>query len=163
MTMLLISQCLLGYRCRYDSSASSDMRERLSRLGYSEQDLLAVCPETLGGLPTPRFPAEVITIQGKRVVINKAGQDVTQAFRDGANQTLQLAQKYQVRKALLKSKSPSCGVHAIYDGHFHGVLKSEPGLTAEKLVAAGIHVLDETEIDQLPPNKECSTSSTEKR
>lgn len=104
--------------------------------------LIPVCPEQLGGLPTPRVPAER---QGEKV-ITCAGTDVTVQYRQGACQVLELAGLYGCEKAILKSKSPSCGKGQIYDGTFSGKLKSGNGVTAELLLANGIMVYTENEL-----------------
>lgn len=106
--------------------------------------MIPVCPEVLGGLPTPRPPAEQ---QGDRVV-NRLGQDVTDAYRRGAEQTLLLARLYDAKVAILKAKSPSCGKGLIYDGSFSGHLVSGDGISAALLRASGLRVLSEQELTE---------------
>ena len=110
---ILVSACLLGCACRYDGA--SKPHPAILRLAR-ERAVIPVCPEQLGGLPTPRPPAE---IQGERV-INREGRDVTAQYRAGAEATLRLAIAEGCTLALLKEKSPSCGSGRVYDGSFTG-------------------------------------------
>lgn len=139
---MLISACLLGVECRYDggSQALAELDALLERY-----ELIPVCPEQLGGLPTPRTPAER---QGDRVV-NREGTDVTEAFSRGADQACHIARLYGARLALLKARSPSCGCGEIYDGSFSGRKIPGSGITAEKLTAMGIRVYTEAEVKAL--------------
>ena len=107
--------------------------------------LVPVCPEILGGLPTPRTPSER---QGERVV-SKTGADVTAAYRKGAEEALRLARLFGCRKALLKERSPSCGRRQIYDGSFSGRLIPGDGVTARLLEQEGIAVFGESQLQQL--------------
>ena len=133
--MILVSACLAGFPCRYDGETkSNDEVCALVRQGLA----LPVCPEVLGGLPTPRLPAER-TPDGA-CVLQSNGTDVTDAFLRGADETLSLCRKYGVTRALLKSRSPSCGLGSIYDGTFSGKLRPGNGLTAELLESNGIRV-----------------------
>ena len=108
---ILISACLLGVRCRYDGG--SKPQEPILRL-MEKYTLIPVCPEQLGGLPTPRLPSERIGAQ----VVMKDGTDVTAAYRRGAEEALRLARLFGCRRAVLKERSPSCGSGTIYDGSF---------------------------------------------
>ena len=116
---VLISACLLGVNARYDgtSKINEDLLEKLAG-----RWLVPVCPEQLGGMPTPRPPAKLNGASGEQVlggrarVINAAGRDVTQQFIRGAHETLLIAQKLGVKEAYLKARSPSCGT-----GTYHGV------------------------------------------
>ena len=139
---ILISMCLLGMRCRYDGKAGKQP-ELLEQL--RDHTLIPVCPEQLGGLPTPRLPSER---QAERVVMCD-GTDVTAQYRRGAEQALQLARRYGCTAAILKAKSPSCGSGRIYDGSFSRTLTDGWGITAELLRSNGIRVYDETQIGQL--------------
>lgn len=107
--------------------------------------LVPVCPEILGGLPTPRTPSER---QGERVV-SKTGADVTAAYQKGAEEVLRLARLFGCRKALLKERSPSCGRGQIYDGSFSGRLIPGDGVTARLLEQEGIAVFGESQLQQL--------------
>lgn len=144
MKALLISRCLLGDACRYDGKSRPLETETLQAL-RERYKLIPVCPEVLGGLPTPRTPSER---QGSRVVM-KTGADVTAEYRRGAEAALQAAQENQVCAAVLKERSPSCGRGEIYDGTFTGTLKEGNGVTAETLLNAGFTVYGESEIEML--------------
>ena len=133
---LLVSACLLGAACRYDGQ--SRQNEAVMRL-LEAHELIPVCPEQLGGLPTPRAPAE---IRGDRV-ISRRGDDVTDAYQRGAEETLRLCRLLRCDGAVLKARSPSCGRDQVYDGAFAGVLTPGRGVTAAKLLAEGIPVWTE--------------------
>lgn len=141
---ILVSRCLLGEPCRYDGA--SRPVEGLGRLEEAGHVLIPVCPEVLGGLPTPRVPAER---QPDGTVLNRAGEDVTDAYRRGAEEAAAIALGQGCQAALLKAKSPSCGSGIIYDGTFSGRLTPGWGVAAERLRALGIPVLDEREWQRL--------------
>ena len=139
---ILVSACLLGLNTRFDGGSKIiHGREELKK----KYNLIPACPEVLGGLPTPREPAEII---GDRV-INKAGKDVSQNFIKGAEETLFLAKLFNCKYALLKERSPSCGFGQVYDGSFTGKLTHGNGITAELLRQNGIIIFGESEIDKL--------------
>ncbi len=139
---LLISACLLGRNCKYNGGNNyTPLAEALGE----RYELVPVCPECLGGLPIPHEPSERV---GDRV-LSRSGEDVTAAFRRGADRTLEAARRCGARRAVLKERSPSCGCGAIYDGTFTGTVVPGDGLTAELLLAAGIEVLGETRIAEL--------------
>ncbi|MCD8144732.1 MAG: DUF523 domain-containing protein [Oscillospiraceae bacterium] len=139
---LLISACLLGCACRYDGN--SRPRPEIAAL-QPRFHLIPVCPEQMGGLPTPRPASER---RGNRVV-TALGTDVTDQYRRGAEEALRLAQLFHCSCALLKERSPSCGCGAIYDGTFSGTLIPGDGVTAALLKAHGIQVFGESQIREL--------------
>ena len=139
MQRLLISACLLGERCRYDGASQPLAAERLEKL-RERFELIPVCPEQAGGLPTPRIPSER---RGARVV-NRAGEDVTAFFQRGAAEALRLAKENGCTRALLKERSPSCGSGVIYDGSFSGALVPGWGVAAEALRDAGVEICGES-------------------
>ena len=139
---LLISACLLGCRCRYDGA--SKPLPQIAALA-ERHTLVPVCPEQLGGLPTPRPPSER---RGDRVV-TRAGGDVTAQYRRGAEEALRLCRLLGCEAALLKERSPSCGSREIYDGTFTGTLTEGDGVTAELLRAQGIPVYGESRAEGL--------------
>ncbi|HZR26616.1 MAG TPA: DUF523 domain-containing protein [Vicinamibacterales bacterium] len=138
---VLVSSCLLGAEVRYHGGAATIGSAILDRW-RAEGRIVDVCPEVAGGLSTPRPPAERV---GVRVLTNH-GQDVTAAFDAGATRAVAMAQQYGVRVAVLKSRSPSCGISAIFDGTFAGQLKPGMGVTAEALSKLGVRLFDETQL-----------------
>ncbi len=143
---ILVSACLLGVNCKYNGGNNNC--EGLLKYLKTHQ-LIPVCPEQLGGLTTPRGPAEIQQGTGKDVldgraeVMNEKGENVTEAFVKGASETLMLARLYDCSIAILKAKSPSCGCGQIYDGSFSHIVKEGSGVCAELLTDAGIIVLNE--------------------
>ncbi|TDO02788.1 DUF523 domain-containing protein [Sunxiuqinia elliptica] len=140
--MYLISSCLVGINCRYNGGSSCYPKlEELLKKG----EAIAVCPEVLGNLPIPRDPCEIQANKGQLSVCTKNGRDYTNAFRQGAQKTLDICQTTGVTQAILQSRSPSCGSGQIYDGSFTGKLIDGNGLTAELLQYNGVSVYTETE------------------
>ena len=139
---VLISACLLGFACRYDGGEKK--YRDIDRL-FEVCSLIPVCPEQMGGLKTPRHPAERI---GDKVM-TKEGEDVTEAYKRGAEEALKAAGLFGCSYALLKEKSPSCGSKKIYDGTFSRTLKEGDGTAAELLKANKIKVYGESQISEL--------------
>ena len=137
--MILVSKCLAGVPCRMDGQ-SKTVPEILELV--KEGKAVAVCPEVLGGLPIPRDPSERLP-DGR--VVNAKGEDVSDAFRTGAEKALNLCRIYKCTKAVLKSKSPSCGYGIIHNGKFDGGLTEGNGVFAELLLSEGIQVMTENE------------------
>lgn len=142
----LVSACLLGLPTRYDGGHN---RSAALRRICRRHRVIPVCPEQLGGLPTPRRPAEIrsgdgqAVLQGKAVVVDDAGADVTMQFLRGALAALRMAQLYRVDGAILKSGSPSCGTGDIRDGSFTGRRRVGDGVAAALLKRHGITVYSE--------------------
>lgn len=134
---ILISACLLGIKCRYDGQGKQ--YSQLDPLLKSKHKLIPVCPEQLGGRPTPRIASEIKN--GK--VIDKEGNDVTKDFISGAEKTLDIAKSNDCSLAIFKSKSPSCGFGFIYDGTFSGTLINGNGIAANYLNDHDITILNE--------------------
>ena len=140
--MILVSACLLGCACRYDGqSKPNPLAQELAKRGLA----VPVCPEQLGGLPTPRKPSER---RGERVVMSD-GRDVTAEYRRGAEEALRLARLYGCTAAVLKERSPSCGSGQIYDGSFSGTLTDGWGTAAALLREHGVCVVGESRLEQL--------------
>ena len=132
--MMIVSACLAGFPCRYDGKAKPCPQVvELVRAGKA----IPVCPEQLGGLPTPRPPCEVLS--GR--VIDRYGADRTENYRRGADAVLALAKTYGATQALLQKRSPSCGTGWIYDGSFSKTLIPGDGITARLLAENGIQVI----------------------
>jgi uncharacterized protein YbbK (DUF523 family) len=112
----------------------------------AEGHAVAICPEVAGGLPIPRLPAEIQggdgqdVLEGRAKVVRQDGVDITEAFIKGAHQALSLARKVGAKKAILKARSPSCGVTFIHDGSFTGALREGMGVTAALLKREGIEL-----------------------
>jgi len=142
----LVSACLLGVKCRYDGQAVA--HEAVCHYAR-HHNLVPVCPEQLGGLPTPRTPAEIVggdghdVLDGKARVIDAEGNDVTQEYVHGAEAALHIARSVGADRAIFKTRSPSCGLGQIYDGTHSGILKSGVGVTSALLERNGIHVVTE--------------------
>jgi len=144
--MILVSACLLGVNCKYTggNNLKKELLEELQKKG-----IVPVCPEQLGGLATPRLPAEIqggdgaSVLQGKGKVIRNDGIDVTDEFIRGAEETLKIAEALGIKAAVLKAKSPSCGNKLIYDGSFAGRKIEGQGVTAALLISKGIKVYSE--------------------
>jgi len=137
--MIIVSACLAGINCRWDGEARPNPKIiEMIKAGKA----IPVCPEQLGGLPTPRTPSE----QKGDKVFAKDGNDVTVQFRKGAEEILKIAKMINCNQAIFKSKSPSCGCGKIYDGSFFGKLIDGDGVTAKLLKENNIKVITEEEI-----------------
>lgn len=137
----VVSACLAGCSCRYDGGSNACRTViRLVEQGLA----IPVCPEVLGGLPVPRQPSE----QRDGKVFSRDGRDVSAAFRRGAEAALQVALEHGCTKAILKARSPSCGVGSIYDGTFGRRLVVGDGWCARALHEAGLQLYTE---ESLPP------------
>ena len=148
--MKLISACLLGIKCAWDGQ-DIYKSDRVIELLNSES-LTPVCPEQLGGLKTPRAPQEIQGGTGEDVldrkckVLNRNGEDVTQEFITGAEETLKIAKLFHIKEFIGKSKSPSCGYGQIYDGTFSQKLINGDGVTTALLKRNGIRVITEEDL-----------------
>ena len=136
---ILVSACLLGKNCKYNGGNNLNQ----GVLEFIEgHEVIGVCPEQLGGLSTPRLPAEIVA----GLVTNKEGVSVDAEFRKGAQAALAAALENKVDLAILQSRSPSCGVKEIYDGSFSGKKIKGQGVFAKLLSARGIKVLDAEDV-----------------
>lgn len=142
MENILVSACLLGVSCRYDGKSKPNENVIALKDRYN---LIPVCPEIMGGLPTPRKASE---IQGFQVVMGD-GTNVTKEYRKGAEEVLRLCRLFGCKRAVLKEKSPSCGCGKVYNGTFSGKLIDGNGITAKLLMENGIEVFGETGIMNL--------------
>ncbi len=142
MERILVSACLLGVSCRYDGDTKPlpDIEKLLEKY-----EVVPVCGEIFGGLPTPRVPAEII---GDKV-ITKDGRDVTYEYMRGANEVLRLGKLFGCKKAVLKERSPSCGSGVIYSGNFDNTFKEGWGKTAELLRDNGFEIYGESDVWKL--------------
>ena len=154
MSKILMSACLLGQKVRYDGGDCLQNHARL-QMWIKAGDIITICPEIAGGLSTPRPPAEIqdkktgiMVLNGDASIMTHSGDDVTAQFIEGANKALALAQKFHIRVAILKAKSPSCGSSFVYDGTFSRELIPGMGVTSALLSQHGLMVFDENHIDE---------------
>ncbi len=132
---IMVSACLAGENCKY--SGGNNHNEKVVRL-MEENEVITVCPEQMGGLPTPRVPSEIVN----GVATAKDGRIVDREFRDGAAKCLEIAKREKPDLIVLQSRSPSCGVKQRYDGTFTGTLVDGAGVTAQLLMENGFRVVD---------------------
>jgi len=140
--MILVSSCLLGLCCRYDG------KEKVNEhvLDYlKDKTYIPICPEQMGGLPTPREPAEIVLMEPLSIQ-TEAGDDVTDSFLKGVDEVVKLLSLYDVKEAILKSKSPSCGTYQIYDGTFTRTLIKGSGVMSKRLQETSIKVINEEDL-----------------
>ena len=148
---ILVSACLLGTNCKY--SGGNNLTSKVLEL-MNEHTLIPVCPEQLGGLTTPRKPCEIesgdgsVVLAGHARVMNNIGEDLTEQFVKGAQETLNIAKLYGCTSAILKANSPSCGCRIIYDGSFSGKHKAGSGVTAQLLLDNGIEVVTDLDFEE---------------
>lgn len=140
--MYIVSACLLGENCKYNGE--NNYNEDVIKF-LEGKDYVSICPEVLGGLSTPRTPAEIVEDK----VISKKGEDFTQMFIKGAEETLNIAKEKDAKTAILKSRSPSCGYGQIYDGSFSKKIISGNGITAELLEKNQIEILTEEDLQSM--------------
>lgn len=153
MANILISACLLGINCKYtgDNNCNQKVLDFIKK--HESDSIIPICPEQLGGLPTPRSPYEIMhtdansVLSGCGKVQAKSGEDVTMQFINGANECLKIAQLFACSTAILKDRSPSCGTKLIHNGDFNTTVLPGKGITAQLLSDNGIQVFSE---DQLP-------------
>lgn len=144
MITAVVSSCLLGKQVKY-SGGHNLCTPLCQLLDEYKVNIIAVCPEMLAGLPTPRLPAEIHLGE----VVDCQGQNLSQAFEQGAIQTLKIAQDNKADLVILKQNSPSCGTKHIYDGSFTGTLIDGQGITARRLKAEGFWVFGEDNLDEI--------------
>lgn len=144
---ILVSACLLGENCKYDGGNNLSRKVLDFVRGH---EVIPVCPEVMGGLSTPRHPAEICNDK----VVNNKGISVDEAFRKGAALALRLAQEKGVTMAILQPRSPSCGSRQIYDGTFTRKLIPGQGIFARLLSQHGIKVVEPEELELLNQSKD---------
>lgn len=144
--MLGISACLGGVFCRYDGG-TQPVEQLVTWV--KEGKAVMICPEVLGGLPTPRLPAEIQGGDGFDVwagsarVVNTAGEDVTKAYQNGAIKAFEALQQQDITQVILKERSPSCGSHLVYDGTFSGIKEAGVGVATAYFLKQGLKVYSE--------------------
>ena len=148
--MIAVSACLLGVKCKYDGT--SNHNDGVLRFDRRHWAFIAICPELLGGLPIPRGPFEIVNgtgsdvISGKARVMSKDGGDTTEEFLRGAEEALAIVKRNGIEMAVLKARSPSCGVCCIYDGTFSRTIVPGDGVTAALLKQHGVRLIAETDL-----------------
>lgn len=142
---ILISACLLGENVKYDGGHNDIRTDSFMRQLLKENLLVSICPEVEGGLETPRSPVELINNKA----INQEGEDKTLFFEQGAQKALELCNKYNIKYAILKFRSPSCGSDIIYDGTFTHTFTQGDGITVKLLKKNGIKVYNEKNLEEL--------------
>jgi uncharacterized protein YbbK (DUF523 family) len=143
--MDIVSACLVGVRCNYKGGCKTNAKLLAE---YEKGGLYPICPEVMGGLEIPRHPAECTgsgleVLSDRAKVVDSRGYDVTRNFVKGAFMVLDIAKTVKAEKAILKSKSPSCGCGRIFDGSFTDTLVERDGVTAALLKKSGLKVLTE--------------------
>jgi uncharacterized protein YbbK (DUF523 family) len=143
---ILVSACLLGVNCKYNGE--NNAQKKLIDYFESHPDycFIPICPEQLGGLPTPRKPCEMQ--QSSQKVLTQDGEDKTFEYQKGAAEALYIAKLAGAKLAILKEKSPSCGVHFIYDGTFQSIKIAGQGVSAKLLSENGIEIISEEDLDE---------------
>lgn len=138
---IAVSACLLGYNCKY--SGGNNRSQKV--LDYIEgHEVIPVCPEVTGGMPTPRVPVELKDSKA----INRDGEDVTEFFQRGVEKTMEKLDGQNIDLAILQPRSPSCGCKQIYDGTFTKTLIDGKGMFAQALADAGISMMDGDDVDR---------------
>ena len=136
---VIVSACLLGEKCKYNGESNENERVKAFLRG---KDVIPVCPEVLAGLGIPRVPIEIVN----GCVIDKNGRSVDGAIREAVREILSSVDPDEIECAILKSRSPTCGVKEVYDGSFSGKLVAGMGVLAEALAKSGIRVIDSEDI-----------------
>ena len=138
---ILVSGCLLGENCKYNGG--NNYSEKVAEY-IKGHEVISACPECLGGLPTPRVPAEIVN----GVVTNREGKNVDAEFRKGAKIAFEIAKKEKIDLAILQSRSPSCGVKQIYDGTFSGTRVDGQGTFAKLMNENGFKIIDVEDLER---------------
>ena len=141
---ILVSACLLGENCKYNGK--NNKNEKIINF-LRDKEVILVCPEVMGGLTTPRLKSEILVNENDLKVINEENDDVTDYFVKGAIKSLQKAINSDVKLAILKEKSPSCGFRKIYNGNFDGTIVSGSGVFARLLMENNIKILTEEDFE----------------
>ena len=136
---VLVSACLMGENVRYDGGNNLIYHDRFKAL-----EMITCCPEVDGGLPIPRVPSEIYHDR----VVNQEGKDNSRYFECGANKALALVRQHDIKVAIMKAKSPSCGNEMIYDGTFSKTLTKGKGITVALLEKEGVKVFNEHQLEE---------------
>ncbi len=142
---ILISSCLVGENVKYDGGNNDITADTFIQKLLNEDMLIPLCPEVAGGLETPRVPVEIVN----KKAINQEGEDKTLFFERGAQRALELCKEFDIKYAILKFRSPSCGSELIYDGTFTHTLVTGDGFCSKLLKENGIEVFSEKNMEKL--------------
>lgn len=134
---VVCSRCLLGINCKYNGG-NNDSKKLHSFIEKNKCEVITVCPEVMGGLPTPRIPSEICN----GTVMNRNGENVDEQFRNGAEIAMNIVKKEKPDLVILQSRSPSCGLKEIYDGTFSGRKLKGAGIFAQMLIDNGVKTVD---------------------
>ncbi len=137
--MIFVSACLAGINCKY--SGGNNFNQKIFDM-VKEGKAIPICPEQLGGLETPRNPAEIRIIDGIQHVIDNKGNDLTKQFEKGAKEVIEFAKQLGVKSFILQPRSPSCGIGKIYSGNFDGKLVTGNGVLVELCKNNGIEAIN---------------------
>lgn len=137
--MIFVSACLAGINCKY--SGGNSFNQKIFDM-VKEGKAIPICPEQLGGLETPRNPAEIRIIDGIQHVIDNKGNDLTKQFEKGAKEVIEFAKQLGVKSFILRPRSPSCGIGRIYSGNFDGKLVTGNGILVELCKNNGIEAIN---------------------
>ena len=137
--MIFVSACLAGINCKY--SGGNNFNQKIFDM-VKEEKAIPICPEQLGGLETPRNPAEIRIIDGIQHVIDNKGNDLTKQFEKGAKEVIEFAKQLGVKSFILQPRSPSCGIGKIYSGNFDGKLVTGNGILVELCKNNGIEAIN---------------------
>ncbi|MBL4561597.1 MAG: DUF523 domain-containing protein [Labilibaculum sp.] len=148
--MIIVSACLAGCECRYDGK-NNEVPE-IKNLVLKNK-AIALCPEELGGLSTPRMPCEIVKINTEFRVIGQDHNDYTNQFTKGAEIVTNVAKALNCKTVILKANSPSCGYGKIYDGSFTGKYRKGNGITSQLLTNNGVQILNEENFHSILNNK----------
>ena len=135
-----VSKCLMGENCKY--SGGNNYAPKVMEF-LADKKVIGICPEIAGGLSVPREPCEIVEINGIKRVFTVSGIDVTDSFLEGAKKSLKLLSENNIKCAILKAGSPSCGYGRIYDGSFTGRSIEGNGITTELFMENGIEIFTE--------------------
>ena len=142
MRKIAVSACLIGENCKY--SGGNNKNEAVLKF-VEGKEVIPVCPEVAGGLPTPRVPVELV----KGTAVNRDGINVDKEFRLGVERMLNKLEREDIELVILQPRSPSCGTKQVYDGTFTGTLISGQGMFAKALIEKGYKVVEPDELEHL--------------
>ncbi len=148
--MIIVSSCLAGCECRYDGKSNEVAEIKKMVL---ENKAIALCPEQLGGLSTPRIPCEIVCTKNERRAIGQDQNDYTKEFLKGAEIFSNVAKALGAKMVILKANSPSCGYGNIYDGSHSRTRRVGNGFTADQLLELDVQIFNENNFHTIIESK----------